>query len=214
MSDLAGYFDKIANEFNGYYTGRRPSLVQEIGYRVFRGPGLRKRFTATIKTVGECRNAEILDIGCGPGVYTLYFAKNDSRMTAIDISKNMIEITKKILLEAGIKDFKLVLGDFLEYDFKNSFDHTLLIGFFDYVDKTNRDKYFDKLQRITRKKIIATFPRKFVFQTPIRKTMFWLKKQPVFFYTAKDISDIAARHALRCHFHNSGPIWTVEFIKK
>ena len=53
----------------------RFSLIQEIGYRIFRGPGLKKRFIDTTKIVGECKDAKILDVGCGPGIYAQYFAK-------------------------------------------------------------------------------------------------------------------------------------------
>jgi SAM-dependent methyltransferase len=211
MSDIAYYFDKIADEFNGYYAGRRPSLIQEIGYRVFRGPGLRKRFADTVGILGECSGAEILDIGCGPGIYAQYFAKKGANMTAIDISKNMVELARGNLSQAGIKNFDIINGDFLAHDFKKEFDYTLAIGLFDYISKYKRDAYFDKLTKITRKSIVATFPKMFVFQMPVRKALFILKNQPVYFYTKGMIIKMADRHGLRPHFHDSGPIWTIEF---
>lgn len=214
MNGLVDYFDKIAEEFNGYYTSHRSSFIQEISYRIFRGPGLKKRFADTVKIIGGCNGAEILDVGCGPGVYTLYFAKKGAKVTGIDISRNMIELTRKRLLDAGVKDFNLILEDFLKYGFTHTFDYTLAIGFFDYVSKLKRDEYVNKLKRITKKKIIATFPKRFVFQTPIRKFLFLLKARQVFFYTKRMILDIAKRHNLKANFYNSGPIWTVEFTKK
>lgn len=211
MSDIAGYFDNIAHEFDGYYTGRRPSIIQEIGYRVFRGPGLKKRFCDTIKIVGDCRNQEILDVGCGPGVYTLYFAKNGVNVTAIDIAPKMIELAKLNLSNAGVKNYKVILGDFLKYEFTNLFDCTLAIGVFDYIEKGLRREYLDKLKRLARKKVIATFPKRFSPQAPIRRTMFFVKRQPLFFYTTKMITELAKECGLKAAFYNSGPIWTVEF---
>ena len=213
MSELSYYFDRIAGEFNGYYTGHRPSIIQEIGYRVFRSPGLKKRFADTAKIVGECKDVKILDVGCGPGIYTLYFAQNGARVTAVDISQNMIELARKNLSKAGVENVKLISGDFLKYEFRDIFDYTLAIGVFDYISRYKRDTYFDKLRRITRKKIIATFPKMFVFQSPIRRTLFLIKNQPVFFYTSGMITNIAKKHSLKADFHNSGPIWTVEFTK-
>jgi ubiquinone/menaquinone biosynthesis C-methylase UbiE len=211
MSELAYYFDRIADEFNGYYTGRRPTLIQEAGYRLFRGPGLKKRFLHTTKIVGECKDAKILDVGCGPGIYAQYFAQKKARVTAIDMSQNMIELARRNLSKTGVRDVKLIRGDFLQYDFADTFDYSLAVGLFDYVGAFKRDAYFDKLKRITIKKVIATFPRMFVFQAPIRWILFFMKGQPVFFYTKRIIIDIAKRHNLKTNFYNSGPIWTVEF---
>lgn len=213
MNDLAYYFDRIASEFNGYYTGQRPSLIQEIGYRIFRGPGLKKRFSDTIKIIGECKGAKILDVGCGPGVYALYFAKNGATVTGIDISQNMIDLARRSLLNSGIKNFNLILGNFLECELPDTFDYALVIGFFDYINKSKRDEYIDKLKRLAKKKIIATFPKRFVFQMPIRRALFLIKRQPVFFYTKGMIINMAKRHGLKACFHNSGPVWTVDFTK-
>lgn len=213
MSELAHYFDRIADEFNGYYTGRRPSLVQEIGYRVFRGPGLRRRFADTVRIVGECKDRKILDVGCGPCTYTQYFVEKKAEVTAIDVSRNMIELARKNLTKTGFGNARLILGDFLQHDFTEVFDYTLAIGFFDYIGIPERDAYFDKLKKITAKKIVATFPKRFTPQAPIRKLLFLIKKQPVFFYTKGMIKDLAQRHNLKVIFHNSGPIWTGEFIE-
>ena len=214
MSEVGYYFDRIADEFNGYYTGQRPSFIQEIGYRVFRGPGLRKRFLDTTKIVGDCNGANILDIGCGPGVYAQYFSKKGAYITAVDVSQKMIELAKKNLSEAGVKDFKLLQGDFLKINFDNQFDYIIAIGVFDYVNRQDIDRYLDKMVRLARGKVIVTFPKMFVVQAPIRLMLFRFKMQPVYFYTKKIIKDLADRYGLKAFFHNSGPIWTVEFTKK
>lgn len=213
MSELAGYFDKIAQEFNGYYTGLRPSLIQEIGYRLFRGPGLKRRFEHTIKIIDKCEDSEILDVGCGPGVYIQYFTRKGARVSGIDISQRMVALARENLSKAGIKDCILLNADFLDYEFKKTFDYTLAIGFFDYIGKFERDRYFNKLEKITKKKIVATFPKRYVFQTPLRRLLFFIKGRKVSFYTKKMIVDMAKKYDLSTTFYNSGPIWTVEFTK-
>ena len=214
MSQLQYYFDKIAGEFNGYYTGRRPSVIQEIGYNIFRGPGLKRRFEDTVNIIGECNGQDILDVGCGPGVYVQYFAKKKANVVGIDISSKMIECARENLLKSRIKDFNLIVGDFMKYDFKENFDYSIAIGLFDYLDKTQRYKYLGKLKDITKKKILATFPKKFTPQAPIRKALFVIKGQPVYFYTKKRVFDMASFWNLKVVFHDSGPIWTAEFIKR
>jgi len=214
MSEVKYYFDRIADEFNGYYSGRRPSFIQEIGYRIFRGPGLRRRFTDTVKIVGDCNGADMLDVGCGPGVYAQHFSKKGARVTAIDISQKMVELAKKNLSETGAKNFKIMQGDFLNINFDSQFDYILAIGVFDYIKRQDIGKYMDKMARLTKGKIIATFPKMFVVQAPIRFILFCLKMQPVYFYTKKIIKNSADKYNLEAVFHNSGPIWTVEFVKK
>ena len=46
-----------------------------------------KRFSPKSKT--------ILDLGCGTGSYTQFFAKKNYQITGVDISKSMIDIAKK-----------------------------------------------------------------------------------------------------------------------
>lgn len=214
MSDLAVYFDRIADEFNGYYTGRRPTFIQELGYRVFRGPGLKRRFSDTVRIVGDCGGARILDVGSGPGVYSRYFAKNNAAVTSIDISANMIELARLNLVRDGINNVSFIIGDFMKYEFDSKFDYALAIGLFDYIDAGHRNAYFSKLSELTTRKFVATFPKMFVFQAPVRKFLFIIKRQPVYFYTAAMIKKLAKRHNLVARFYNSGPIWTVEFIKQ
>lgn len=214
MNDIAYYFDRIAEEFNGYYTGKRPSWIQELGYRVFRGPGLKRRFADTIRIIGSCNGATILDIGCGPGVYMQYFSKEGAHVIGIDISAKMIELARKNMSAAGIKEIEFICGDFFEKQFTGVYDHAIAIGLFDYVAPSHRDEYLGKMATLAKRKIVATFPKMFVIQMPIRRLLFLMKRQPVFFYTSGMIRAMAARHDLKVILHNSGPIWTAEFVKR
>ena len=66
--------------------------------------------------------ASLLDIGCGPGLYTTQFAKRGLRVTGLDFSKNSIDYAK-----AHDSGSKYVLGDYLAMDFENAFDVITLI---------------------------------------------------------------------------------------
>ena len=48
-----------------------------------------------LDTQKEKGKLNILDLGCGPGLYTEIFAKAGHNVTGIDISKNSIEYAKK-----------------------------------------------------------------------------------------------------------------------
>jgi len=50
---------------------------------------------ATLSLFSEIRNKKILDLGCAGGWYTNYLLEKGADVIAIDVNKNMVEITKK-----------------------------------------------------------------------------------------------------------------------
>ena len=69
----------------------------------------------------------ILDLGCGPGLYTEIFATNGHKVTGIDISRNSIDYAIKSAEEKGLNiDYQT--GSYLEIDFgKEKYDLIILI---------------------------------------------------------------------------------------
>jgi len=60
----------------------------------------------------------ILDLGCGPGIpVTIEFIKRGFKVTAIDFSEKMIEIAKKNIPQASIRQISMT-----EINYKNQFD--------------------------------------------------------------------------------------------
>lgn len=58
---------------------------------------------------------KLIDLGCGPGLYTKYFAQRGIAVTGIDISINSIEYAKKSAKELGLDI------EYLIKDYRNSF---------------------------------------------------------------------------------------------
>lgn len=114
---------------------------------------------------------KILDLGCGYGRHTVYFAKRGFDVYGIDISKEGINITnswlKKENLRANIK-----IGDIykkLPYP-DNSFDAVVATGVIDHNKIQNIRKMIKELERILRPKgliFIATAKRRFTSKKPI-----------------------------------------------
>ena len=71
-------------------------------------------------------SASLLDIGCGPGLYTKQFAERGLRVTGIDFSEKSIAYARKY--DSGSQYF---LQDYLTMDFDNEFDMLTLI-YYDY----------------------------------------------------------------------------------
>lgn len=69
---------------------------------------------------------DVLDVACGTGVITnILFNKSKKQVTAIDISKNMIDIAKDKYHD-NINNFNFISGDLLTYNFDKKFDYVVI----------------------------------------------------------------------------------------
>jgi len=208
------YFERCADRFDGFYKEGHRGLFQHLAHVLFRKPGLVRRFQATVYILGDVRGKTVLDVGCGSGIYAIYFARKGAEVTGVDFSGGMLALARKNAWDEGC-EVQFIHDDFLKRPLGARFDYALFIGVFDYVKKSDLLSYFEKALRVTDQKIVATFPKRYtLFQTPIR--YLWLRRQscPVYFYTKRQIRAIARQLDLSLKFHNCGPIWTVEFQKQ
>jgi 2-polyprenyl-3-methyl-5-hydroxy-6-metoxy-1,4-benzoquinol methylase len=56
-----------------------------------------------IRWMGDLRGKRVLDIGCGLGESSVYFAKQGALVTAVDISPGMLEVTQRLASRHGVK---------------------------------------------------------------------------------------------------------------
>ncbi len=204
------YFERCADRFDGFYREEKRSLFEHLAHVVFRKPGLVRRFEATVRILGDVAGKRILDVGCGSGIYSVYFAQRGAEVAGIDFSGPMLALAEQNAKEekCGIR---FIQGDFLQQRLDGSFDFVLMIGVFDYVEPAGRLAYLKKAAQLAGRKIVATFPKLYTPQTPIRRR--WLQNQncPVYFYTKREIEAAAREAGLSAKFYNCGPIWTVAF---
>jgi cyclopropane fatty-acyl-phospholipid synthase-like methyltransferase len=207
------YFERCAGRFDSFYREEeKRSTFQQLAHVVFRKPGLLRRFRHTIDALGDVQGKKILDVGCGSGLYSIYFAKAGADVTGIDFSANMISLAENNARAEGCTA-RFLHQDLLSFTPDTTYDNVLLIGVFDYVREEDRPQYLAKAAALAGQKVVATFPKRFTPQMPIR--YYWLKRQncPVYFYTSKQVEALGQGQGLSVRFHNSGPIWTVEFGK-
>ena len=96
--------------------------------------------------------ARVLEIGCGPGNITRYVKTNNpnSHITAIDVSKNMVELAKKNIPEVDfrIKDCRNLR------DIGNSFD-AIICGFtIPYLSKPDCSKLISDCKKLMNKEAV------------------------------------------------------------
>ena len=108
-----------------------------------------KRFSPKSKT--------ILDLGCGTGSYTQFFAKKNYQITGVDISKSMIDIAKKKIRNK--KNVSFIVKDIRKLKLKKKFD--IVVSLFDVLSflkyKNDANTFFKNLNLHLKKNGIAIF---------------------------------------------------------
>jgi SAM-dependent methyltransferase len=97
------------------------------------------------KAKGE--NLEILDLGCGPGLYAEILANRGHNVTGVDFSKRSIEYAKNEAVRKKLK-IEYINQNYLELNFENKFDLVILV----YTDfgvllPEDRDQLLNKIKR-------------------------------------------------------------------
>ena len=89
------------------------------------------------------RNGDrILDIGGGPGRYSIYYAKKNCDVTLVDLSSGNIALAKEKAAESHV-DFKMAAGNCLDLDAMGLglYDHVFLMGpLYHLTDKADRKR--------------------------------------------------------------------------
>ncbi|MTI82373.1 MAG: methyltransferase domain-containing protein [Firmicutes bacterium] len=117
-----------------YYWGTKPN---PMCYRV-------------LEIMPPTKHIKLLDIGCGEGKDSVFFARNGYDVTAFDISDAGIEKTKKLanMTGVGVKVFK---ADILDYRLSANFDILYSSGVLHYIKPEYRQDIFDNYKKHTNK---------------------------------------------------------------
>lgn len=125
---------KCYNNFSNSFIDKFTGYAQKLNY--LEEP--MKRFLSLIKSGGK-----ILDLGCGTGNYSLIFQSKGYQVTAIDISEEMIRISK----ERGVKDARIM--DFENLCFEQQyFDGILAYACLMHVPKSKLDNIFEQIKKV------------------------------------------------------------------
>lgn len=91
----------------------------------------------------------ILDLGCGSGTDSIYFAEKGLKVTAVDFSESAIKYLKKEIENKNIENISVLNKDIRNLDFKDSsFDIIYAHLSLHYFDDKTTTKIFDELYRI------------------------------------------------------------------
>lgn len=97
--------------------------------------GLRIRLRRVLPaTDGSYR--DILDAGCGPGVFTYELAKRhpEAQVTGVELEPDKVDRNNEIAKQAGLKNVVFQQGDVTKLDFDEAFDLVLSVDNFEHVE--------------------------------------------------------------------------------
>jgi len=178
------HFHETASEFDSIYSGSKSGLGRWLD-RVLRWD-MYERFRRTVEECGT-PGLEVLDVGCGSGRFGVAVAKAGAReVWGIDFAEAMLGLARQLAEREGVGDrCRFFQADFMEHKFGREFDVTLAIGLFDYV--ADCVPFLRKMRRLSRRKVVATFPRKWTWRAPVRKVRLALRGCPVYFFTRPQV---------------------------
>lgn len=184
---VSRYFSGYASAFDSIYSGNKNGFYRLID-AVFR-KDMFQRMQLTLDSCGDPRGKSFLDVGCGSGRYPIELGRRGGSATGIDFAGPMVELAKKLALEANVdSSTEFVEGDFLSYPFADNFDVLTAIGFFDYTKDAR--PFLTRALKLTREKLIATFPRRWTWRMPLRKARLTMLRLPVYFYGRKQVEGL------------------------
>jgi 2-polyprenyl-3-methyl-5-hydroxy-6-metoxy-1,4-benzoquinol methylase len=182
------YFEVHASRFDSLYHEGKP--LQRMFNRIVR-KAIYERFAITFDRSEPVAGKTILDVGCGPGRYSLEYARRGAaRVVGVDFSQPMLAIARQLADEQGLAgrcEFRQ--ADFTETSLGEKFDVVIAIGFFDYQAKP-----VDVLRRMVehcRGRVIGSFPGRSLIRMPLRRARYWLDNCPVLFYREEEVRKIA-----------------------
>jgi len=189
---VKAYFTRSAGDFDSLYSEEKVGPFMRFLNRHFRRD-IYERYLLSLEHACRYNWEAILDVGCGSGRYELGLAElpNTKRMVGVDFSPQMIALALENTRPAQRlgKSLEFFCYDFEGFETDETFDGVIAMGFFDYV----RDPLpvLEKMRKLVRHSVAASFPSVSFYRTPIRKTRYLFKRCPVYFYTREKILSLS-----------------------
>jgi 2-polyprenyl-3-methyl-5-hydroxy-6-metoxy-1,4-benzoquinol methylase len=150
------FFHSYAHDFNAIY-GNSNTFVNRWINRYLRA-SMRMRYEKTIAGCFPIEGKSVLDIGCGPGHYSVALAKNGAaRVYGIDFADEMIAIAAQNAVSAGVNGrCQFARHDFLTDPIEGKYDYSIVMGFMDYM--ADPRKTIERVLSVTKGKAFFSFP--------------------------------------------------------
>jgi SAM-dependent methyltransferase len=155
LPKTAEFFDAYARDFDAIY-GTRNGLVNNTINRLFR-KCMKERYLLTIEGCSPVEGRTVLDVGCGPGHYSIELARRGAaKVVGIDFADKMLDIAREDAGRRGLSGVRFERMDFVAADFPQPFDYVIAMGFMDYIRDAR--SVVEKALQLTTRKAFFSFP--------------------------------------------------------
>lgn len=190
MNQVEKFFDEYAHDFNAIY-GTKHSLINSIANPLFR-KSMWKRYELSIQNSSPIEGKTALDIGCGPGHYSVALAKKGAaKVTGVDFAKNMIDIAAERANAEGVGDkCEFIVADIFDFPADTKFNYSIVMGVMDYIE--DPATMIEKVISLTSDKAFFSFPVEgglLAYQRKIR----YKKRCPLYLYSEKSIEKVLSK---------------------
>jgi len=184
------FFHQYANDFDAIY-GNQNGLIDSVINRLFRR-SMRLRFEKSIEGCNPIEDKSVLDVGCGPGHYSITLAQRGAaHVVGIDFAEGMLQLATEQAKKVGVSDqCKFMIADFYEYAPRELFDYVIVMGFMDYMPDPG--KVVAKVLSLTKDKAFFSFPVEGGLLGWQRK-MRYQKRCDLFLYTEERLKQIVSQ---------------------
>jgi len=133
-SKVSQFFDGYAHDFDAIY-GNKNGWFESVINKLFRRT-MEIRYRKTLEGCSPIAGRSVLDIGCGPGHYSVALAKQGAgEVLGIDFAEGMLQVARERATKEGVATCRFEKRDFLNFNFERKFDYTIVMGFMDYVSQ-------------------------------------------------------------------------------
>jgi len=181
------FFDGYAADFGGIYS-TSTSVFKNWIDRTFRA-SMMLRYAKTLEGCAPVQGKTVLDIGCGPGHYSVALAERGARrVVGLDFAEGMLKLARERASLAGVADrCEFRNQDLFSFDERESFDYVILMGFMDYMAEPR--KVIEKVLTLVRSKAFLSFPVDGGFIAWQRKLRY-RRRCDLFLYTRRQIEEL------------------------
>ena len=191
MPQVASFWNGIADEFDAIYTGNKSAVGRALDQWLRKD--IYQRYDWVMERSGNITGKEICDIGCGSGRFVTEFVKRGAaHVTGVDVAPEMLKLSKQLVAQDGTAEkCDFVLADVLNWTPKTSYDITVTIGFWDYIqDPVERLKLIRKMTRSTGI-FLSAWPRFWTWRMPVRKVRLqYYRGCPVYFFRKSELEQM------------------------
>lgn len=152
----AEFFNRYARDFNAIYGNKNTPLNRLVN--TFFRRSMRLRYEQVIAECNPIRGRSVLDIGCGPGHYSVELAhRGATRVLGIDFADSMLAIARKAAVDKRVENIcSFQHSDFFRDTFDEGFDYVVLMGFMDYVE--HPEATVEKALGLAKSRAFFSFP--------------------------------------------------------